>query len=322
MMRLNGLGQPASPVPPYDDGRTITRLRPMPGDPAVAIVDPRVVERSFATTMLDQESVKNQRSLKPTGTFDDGMRVKIMPDGSIRPVGPIAEAVRSTIAFRTEKAEPYNWREDSTFRAQTAPVKHVFTIQEDIRPYAEFLSPETMVDGLGTTIPTIPIEEDFDAYDRHQIEKERAMSGLGTTKAEVPIAADFDEIDRNMKLVKNIQPGYTEVPMLSGHRVPVNMSFEALDMMLGAETTEVKKEEPKADFWTTATKLLEKADIEKIYAKYKRIKKKPAAPAPTPTPVTAAPAVGAGMDTTTILIIAGVGVVTLGGIMFMLMRRK
>jgi len=322
MIRLNGLGQPASPVPPYEDAKTITRVRPMPGAPPVALVDPRVYERPFATTMLDQEHV-NVRSLKPSGTFDDGMRVKVMPDGSIRPTGPVADAVKATIAFRPEEAEPYNRREDSTFRVQTAPVRRTFAIQEDIRPYAEFLSPETMVDGLGTTIPTIPIDEDFDAYDRHQLAKERAMAGFGTTKAEMPIAADFDEIDRNPKLVQNIQPAYTEVPMLSGHRVPVNMSFEQLDM-LGAE--EVKKEEPKAaDFWTTATKLLEKADIEKIYAKYKGIKaKKPAAPAPAPAPipVQAAPAIGGGIGTTTILIIAGVGVVTLGGIMFMMMRRK
>lgn len=318
-----GLGQPASPVPPWDEtARTITRFLPQPGIPEDAFVDAEApyAARGWTNTSLRQQSVPVP-SLKPRGLFDTGDRVQVMPDGTIRPTGPIAEGIKSTIDFKKATTGQYTFQQDSEFIAKTAPIKRVFTIQEDIRPEASFYSPETMeIDGLGTTIPAIPIDEDFDAFDRR-----RGMSGFGTTIPTMPIDADFDLAERTPGMIKNLDQSQAAPVTLDGYRVPAGLSFEDMDAMLGQEAAKTEKA-AEPTFWQKAEALIKGAEAQKlvdVYKKYRREKKPKAAPAPEPMePVRAAPAISAGIDTTTVLIIAGAGVVALGGILFLVMRRK
>lgn len=252
---MNGMGQSAEEPPQYNEkARRIEAFLPKSGTPKRVFTgySENWVDKYTETPDFKEEQYKSP-SFTIKDTFEEGPRVTVNPDGSLKVGGKTRERTEGDIGFKKVSTGIYSRKQDSTFRTETEPIKDTFAIMPDIRPDGYFFSEETMVDGMGASL--LP-----------------STSAL-TAQAKAAGMAQKSGADKFAEFIKAL---------------PIEQAASAYTAVRGA--------------------------------------RRPAAPAPAsaPAPVYYAPEIQApspGPSATTIAIIAGAGILALGGIFYLAIRR-
>lgn len=247
--------------------------------------------------MLETESVPEVSFKAATDLFSDERRIQLTPKGAVV-LGPRVTGKETGLMFKPESTGMYSRRTDSTFAPITKKIDGEFAIMPDIRPEGEYELPSyaTSIDGLGAGITRIPADAGFDILD-----EPTRPEGI------IPVQEPIGRMG---------QLGITPIPTLPVSVPPVPAPTPSgaaaeksgLDKLLEAAAGLI----PKA---------IEAAGRAKeLKAQLKGSKQF----APTPTqPVYVAPTqTQTGMSGTTIAILAGAGILAVGGIMFMVMKRR